>query len=261
MSLFRPGDEILVSDNVDGPTRESTEETLPEFNMNAKFYNPEKIENLKSKVTKKTKLILVENPGSNTFEFQDLSKIVKLAKSKNILTLLDNTWGTALYLKPIKIGFDMSFCSATKYLSGHSDAMGGTLAVNKKVYKKIKRPKRLIGSKKIKAIKSKTKYKLKIKTKIKINTKKSKARVSNKTKQVILAIIRIQDKIKFNINFSLDKFLLSFFQSIANSIDNFKIILVEERERKKQEKIKLMEKEKVENIRKVKFDRVISKKK
>ena len=137
MSLCRPGDEIVVSDNVYGPTREITEELLREFNINAKFYNPEKFEDLKSKVTKKTKLILVENPGSNTFEFQDLSKIVKLAKNKNILTLLDNTWGTALYLKPLKIGFDMSFCSATKYLSGHSDAMGGTLSVNKKVFKKI----------------------------------------------------------------------------------------------------------------------------
>ena len=137
LSLCRPGDEILVSDNVYGPTREITEELLREFNINAKFYNPEKFDDLKNKVTKKTKMIVVENPGSNTFEFQDLSKIIKLAKIKNILTLLDNTWGTALYLKPLKIGFDMSFCSATKYLSGHSDAMGGTLSVNKKVFKKI----------------------------------------------------------------------------------------------------------------------------
>ena len=137
MSLCRPGDEILVSDNVYGPTREISEDLLKEFNINAKFYNPEKFEDLKNKVSKKTKMILVENPGSNTFEFQDLSKIVRLAKSKNILTLLDNTWGTPLYLKPLKLGFDMSFSSATKYFSGHSDAMGGTLAVNKKVFKKI----------------------------------------------------------------------------------------------------------------------------
>jgi cystathionine beta-lyase len=137
MSLCRPGDEILVSDNVYGPTREISEVLLKEFNINAKFYNPEKFEDLKNKVTNKTKMILVENPGSNTFEFQDLSKIVKLAKSKNILTFLDNTWGTPLYLKPLKIGFDMSFSSATKYFSGHSDAMGGTLAVNKKVFKKV----------------------------------------------------------------------------------------------------------------------------
>ena len=137
MSLCWPGDEILVSDNVYGPTREISDELLREFNINAKFYDPESFEDLKNKVSKKTRMILVENPGSNTFEFQDLSKIVQLAKKKNILTLLDNTWGTPLYLKPLKIGFDMSFSSATKYFSGHSDAMGGTLAVNKKVFKKI----------------------------------------------------------------------------------------------------------------------------
>ena len=137
MSLCRPGDEILVSDNVYGPTKEISEKLLKEFNINALFYNPDSFEDLKRKVTKKTKMILVENPGSITFEFQDLSKIVSLAKKNNILTLLDNTWGTPLYLKPLGLGFDMSFSSATKYFSGHSDAMGGSLAVNKKVFKKI----------------------------------------------------------------------------------------------------------------------------
>ena len=137
MSLCRPGDELLVSDNVYGPTKEISEKLLKEFNVQAKFYNPDSFEDLKNKVTNKTKMILVENPGSNTFEFQDLSKIIKLAKREKIFTFLDNTWGTPLYLKPLKLGFDMSFSSATKYFSGHSDAMGGSLAVNKKVFKKI----------------------------------------------------------------------------------------------------------------------------
>ncbi len=137
MSLCRPGDEILVSDNVYGPTKEISQELLKEFNVNAKFYNPDSFEDLKKKISKKTTIILVENPGSNTFEFQDLSKITQIAKRKKILTLLDNTWATPLYLKPLKLGFDMSLCSATKYFSGHSDAMGGSLAVNKKVFKKI----------------------------------------------------------------------------------------------------------------------------
>ena len=137
MSLCRPGDEILVSDNVYGPTKEISEKLLKEFKVMANFYNPDSFEDLKNKVSKKTKMILVENPGSNTFEFQDLSRIVNLAKRKKIYTFLDNTWGTPLYLKPLKLGFDMSFSSATKYFSGHSDAMGGSLAVNKKVFRKV----------------------------------------------------------------------------------------------------------------------------
>ena len=137
MALCRPGDEILVSDNVYGPTKEISQELMKEFKVDAKFYNPDSLDDLKGKISHKTKMILVENPGSNTFEFQDLLKIVNVAKRKKIFTLLDNTWGTPLYLKPLKLGFDMSFCSATKYFSGHSDAMGGSLAVNQKVFKKI----------------------------------------------------------------------------------------------------------------------------
>ena len=137
MSLCRPGDDLLVSDNVYGPTKEISEKLLKEFNVTAKFYNPDSFQDLKEKISKKTKMIIVENPGSNTFEFQDLTKIVNLAKKKKIFTFLDNTWGTPLYLKPLKLGFDMSFSSATKYFSGHSDAMGGSLAVNKKVFKQI----------------------------------------------------------------------------------------------------------------------------
>ena len=137
MALCRPGDEILVSDNVYGPTKEISQELMKEFKVDAKFYNPDSLDDLKEKISHQTKMILVENPGSNTFEFQDLSQIVKVAKRKKIFTLLDNTWGTPLYLKPLKLGFDMSFCSATKYFSGHSDAMGGSLAVNQKVFKKI----------------------------------------------------------------------------------------------------------------------------
>ncbi len=137
MSVCRPGDDILVSDNVYGPTKEISEELIKEFNINAIFYDPDNFDDLKKKITNKTKMILVENPGSNTFEFQDLSKIISVAKKKNILTFLDNTWGTPLYLKPLELGFDMSFTSATKYFSGHSDAMGGSLAVNKKLFKKV----------------------------------------------------------------------------------------------------------------------------
>ena len=146
MALCRPGDEILVSDNVYGPTRDISSKLFPELNIKAIFYDPNNLKDLKNKVTNKTKLIFVENPGSITFEFQDLKEIVKIAKRKKIYTALDNTWGTPLYLKPLSLGFDISISSATKYFSGHSDAMGGTLAVNKNVYKKISFYNRFLGS-------------------------------------------------------------------------------------------------------------------
>ena len=137
MSICRPGDEIVISDGVYRPTQKLTDNLLKEFNVKTNWYNPNNLEDLKKKITKRTKLIYVENPGSNTFEMQDLGKIVSLAKSKNIFTAIDNTWATAYFFKPLKLGFDMSITSATKYYSGHSDVMGGTVAVNKKVYKKV----------------------------------------------------------------------------------------------------------------------------
>ena len=146
MSICQSGDEVLVADNVYYPTREITEKLLPKYNIKTKYYNPNNIKDLKDKITKKTKLIFVENPGSITFEFQDLKEIIKLAKKNNIITAMDNTWGTPLYLKPLSLGFDVSISSATKYFSGHSDAMGGTLAVNKKTYNKIKFCDKLLGS-------------------------------------------------------------------------------------------------------------------
>ena len=144
-SVVRPGDEILVADPVYSPTRLLTQDYLKEFNVKTVFYNPSDLKTLEKNITKKTKLIFVENPGSNTFDFQDLGKIISIAKKNNILTAIDNTWGTPYYLKPIKLGFDMAIVSATKYYSGHSDVMGGSLAVNKKVFDKVKAAERITG--------------------------------------------------------------------------------------------------------------------
>ena len=145
MSICRPGDEIVVTDAVYAPTRAITSKLLKEFKIKTHFYNPESIKTLQSKINKKTKMIFVENPGSNTFEFQDLSKIIKIAKKRKIITAIDNTWGTPFLIKPLNIGFDMSISSGTKYLSGHSDVMLGSLAVNKKVYERVRFCNKLLG--------------------------------------------------------------------------------------------------------------------
>ena len=137
MSVCRPGDEIIVTDACYHPTRMITSGLLKEFEVKTQFYDPDDFESLKEKITEKTKMIFVENPGSNTFEFQDLSKIIRLAKKNNIITAIDNTWGTPLFFKPLKLGFDISISSATKYFSGHADVMLGTVAVNKKIYSKV----------------------------------------------------------------------------------------------------------------------------
>ena len=144
-SIVRPGDEIITADPVYNPTRMLTQDYLNEFGIKTSFYNPHDLNSIQKNISKKTKLIFVENPGSNTFEFQDLSKILKIAKKNKILTAIDNTWATPYFFKPIKLGFDMSIVSATKYYSGHSDVMGGSLAVNKKVFRHIEKAQKRTG--------------------------------------------------------------------------------------------------------------------
>ena len=144
-SVTRPGDEIIVADPTYSPTRILTENFLSEFNIKSIFYNPHDLKTLEKAITKKTKLIFVENPGSNTFDFQDLGKIVSIAKKNKVLTAIDNTWATPYFLKPMNLGFDMSIVSATKYYSGHSDVMGGTLAVNKKIFKQVEKTNKITG--------------------------------------------------------------------------------------------------------------------
>ena len=145
ISICRPGDEIVVTDAVYGPTRMITSKLLKQFKVKTHFYNPEDFKSLENKINRKTKMIFVENPGSNTFEFQDLSRIIKFAKNKKIITAIDNTWGTPFFIKPLKLGFDMSISSGTKYFSGHSDVMLGSLSVNKKVYEKVRFCNKLLG--------------------------------------------------------------------------------------------------------------------
>ena len=144
-SVTRPGDEIIVADPVYSPTRILSQDFLKEFNIKTTFYNPHDLKTLENSITKKTKLIFVENPGSNTFEFHDIGKVVSIAKKHKILTAIDNTWATPYFLKPIKLGFDMAIVSATKYYSGHSDVMGGSLAVNKKVFKQVLKTEKITG--------------------------------------------------------------------------------------------------------------------
>ncbi len=144
-SVARPGDEILIADPVYSPTRLLTQDYLKEYNIKSIFYDPHDLNSLKKNITKKTKLIFVESPGSNSFEFQDLSKIISIAKKNKLYTAIDNTWATPYFFKPITLGFDFSIVSATKYYSGHSDVMGGSLAVSRRVFKYVQKANKITG--------------------------------------------------------------------------------------------------------------------
>jgi len=130
---------------------------------------------------------------------------------------------------------------------------------------KIKKYKIIKKKFKLKKVKVKNKTKSRVKAKVKVKVKKKEKKsflINNKTRQLVLGIVRLHDRLtpNFKFNFSLDRFLLSFFESISATIDNFKSVLAEERERKKQLKIKLMQSEKIETIKKDKFNKELARK-
>ena len=146
LAVLKTGDHILMTDSAYGVSRNITKKLLNNMGITTTFYNPNLTNKIKELITNKTKLIFMESPGSLTFEIQNISMIVDIAKKYNLITVIDNTWATSLYLKPMNYGIDISIQSATKYIVGHSDAMLGVITTNKKYAKQIRESAHNLGS-------------------------------------------------------------------------------------------------------------------
>ncbi|MGA2082641.1 MAG: cystathionine beta-lyase [Holophaga sp.] len=129
LAFTRAGDHILVCDNAYGPTTHFCREVLSRFQVEAEPVPADAGADIQGRLRPGTRLVLLESPGSNTFEIQDIPAITALARERGVITVLDNTWATPLYLKPFALGVDVSIQSATKYISGHSDVLAGTVTV------------------------------------------------------------------------------------------------------------------------------------
>jgi cystathionine beta-lyase/cystathionine gamma-synthase len=110
---------------------------LPRFGVTTTYIDGTKIENWEKATKTNTTLYYLESPNSWDYAIQDLKAVAALAKSKNILTFIDNSYCTPIYQRPIEMGIDMSMQTATKYISGHSDTLGGVLSGTHAMMKKI----------------------------------------------------------------------------------------------------------------------------
>lgn len=110
---------------------------LPKFGIETTYIDGTKIENWKSATRTNTVMYYLESPNSWDFAMQDLKAVAQLAKAKNILTFIDNSYCTPLYQPVIEMGIDLAMQTATKYISGHSDTIGGVLSGNAAMIKKI----------------------------------------------------------------------------------------------------------------------------
>jgi cystathionine beta-lyase len=135
MAFTKSGDHILVCDNAYGPGQRFCKKVLRKFNIDFTLVPPNVGADIEQYIRANTVLILLESPGSITFEIQDIPAITAIARQKDIITVLDSTWATPLYLKPFELGVDVSIHSVTKYISGYSDLLAGTATVNERCSK------------------------------------------------------------------------------------------------------------------------------
>jgi cystathionine beta-lyase len=132
MAFTKSGDHILVCDNAYGPGQRFCRKVLKKFNIDFTPVPPNVGAEIMQYIRPNTVLVLLESPGSLTFEIQDIPAITAIARQKNIVTVLDATWATPLYLKPFELGVDVSIHSVTKYISGYSDVLAGTVTVGER---------------------------------------------------------------------------------------------------------------------------------
>jgi cystathionine beta-lyase len=129
LALLDAGDEALVTDSVYQPSRRFCTHSLKRFGIGVRFYPPRATaEEILALASDRTRLIVMESPGSLTFEVQDVGAIAAAARAKGVRTLVDNTWSAGLLFKPLEHGADVSVQALSKYAGGHSDVFAGSIA-------------------------------------------------------------------------------------------------------------------------------------
>jgi cystathionine beta-lyase len=129
LAVLKAGDEVLVTDAVYRPTRRFCDRVLRRYGVGVAYYPPRtSAEDLMALCGPATRLIVMESPGSLTMEMSDAPAIAAAARSRGVLTLMDNTWAAGLYFKPLDHGVDISVQALTKYVGGHSDVLMGSAA-------------------------------------------------------------------------------------------------------------------------------------
>lgn len=138
-SFLKEGDHVLMVDTVYDPTRTFCDKELGQRGITTTYYDPLIGAEIETLIQDNTRVIYMESPGSLTFEMQDVGAITAIARQRGIVTMIDNTWATPLFFKPLAHGVDVSIQSATKYIGGHSDLLMGVLTFTKQCEAPLRR--------------------------------------------------------------------------------------------------------------------------
>jgi len=139
LALAKPGDHVLVTDSVYGPTRRFCELHLKRLGVEVSYYAPLLGADIAREFRPNTRIVFVESPGSLTFDVQDVPAIAQVAHARNALVIMDNSWATPLYFRAFDHGVDVSVHAATKYIGGHSDVLLGLIVGSAATYPALHR--------------------------------------------------------------------------------------------------------------------------
>jgi cysteine-S-conjugate beta-lyase len=145
LAVVHAGDHVLVTDSAYGPTRTFCDQILTRLGVTVTYYDPLIGAGIGELIRPNTRLVYLESPGSLSFEMQDTAAIAKVAHNKGALVLMDNTWATPLYFRPLDHGVDLVIQAGTKYIGGHSDVMLGTVSANAATVARLKNTVRHTG--------------------------------------------------------------------------------------------------------------------
>lgn len=136
--MLSAGDHIICSDDVYGGTFRLFDKVLKKFNLEFDFIDLTSLQSLERYIKNTTKLVWLESPSNPLLKLIDIEATARIAKSRGIVTVVDNTFATPFFQKPLKLGADIVMHSTTKYLNGHSDVIGGALVMNDQgLYEKL----------------------------------------------------------------------------------------------------------------------------
>ncbi|MEZ5811061.1 MAG: cystathionine beta-lyase [Rhizobiaceae bacterium] len=137
MAFLSAGDHVLIVDSVYFPTRHFADTMLKRFGVEVDYYDPHAGAGIAGLMKANTKVVWTESPGSNTFEMQDIPAIAAAAHAGGAIVVMDNTWATPIYFKPLDFGVDVSVHASTKYPAGHSDVLLGTVSANERCWEQL----------------------------------------------------------------------------------------------------------------------------
>ncbi|MGE0023835.1 MAG: cystathionine beta-lyase, partial [Hyphomicrobium sp.] len=145
LAFVGAGDHVLMVDSVYQPTRKFCDTILARLGVATTYYDPLIGGGIADLIQPNTRVVFTESPGSLTFEMQDIGAIAKAAQAREVAVLMDNTWATPLYFRPLDHGVDVSINACTKYIVGHADAMLGAITANARTAKRVEETRATLG--------------------------------------------------------------------------------------------------------------------